>query len=262
MFPGRAQARRGAGHRLDSDDGRLGAGHDLAGGGRARAWPPAAARRGQHSKFSSGPEVVREQAAEERVGRSQLGCSEGEPFADSLPGLGMPHGWGSRRGIRSCGTAHGRTSFASGDHSRTRVPRSTRGPAGRRHCERRRGTARGRDSYTRQRAGIGPALRAGGPAGLAPRRWAGDRSQTRCLARPAGRLGAGRQGGEGERAACGLRAALPQGNPGGLAGHLQPEPQRGGGPPVAGRAAWRPETRRRASRRASEDRWPEKGISG
>ena len=40
------------------------------------------------------------------------------------------------------------TRWQAGDRSRAQLPRSTRGPAESRHCERRRGTARGRDSCT------------------------------------------------------------------------------------------------------------------
>ena len=84
------------------------------------------------------------------------------------------------------------------------------------------------------------------------RRLAGDRSRTHCLAWPAGRLGAGQAGGgRGD----GRRTAFPQGTPSwqgarSLGGAQQVlvmgswEQQRGGGSPVAGRAAWQPESGR------------------
>ena len=172
---GGARARRGAGHHHDPDDGRLGAGADLAwGGGRG---PPAAARRGQHFKFSSRPEVAREPAAEERVGRSQ------------------PRGW-------RCSGRAGRPK----DRNRGGRWGSTRGPeclarhAGRLGA----GTARGgagllADATPAPGRGPAPGRRCGqvGQRGLAPRRWTGVRSRTRSLARPAGRLGAGPRGARG-----------------------------------------------------------------
>ena len=57
------------------------------------------------------------------------------------------------------------------------------------------------------RAGTGPALRADVPAGAGTEE-AGGGPLANSLARPAGRLGAGSAGGEGERVACGRRTAL------------------------------------------------------
>ena len=129
-------------------------------------------------------------AAEKQVGRSRLGACEGSrsrthylgwecrpageagaqrggagSLADALPSprLTARKGGGAAVGGRA-GRRAGKEE-AGGDRSRTQVLRSTRGPAGSRHCERRRWTARGRDSCTWPLAGTGPALRAGGPAG-------------------------------------------------------------------------------------------------
>ena len=93
-----------------------------------------------------------------------------------------------------------------------------------------------------QRAGTGPTLRAGVPAGAGPRRRAGD-SLPRSTCR-----------GGGERVAGGRHTAFPQGAPSwqgarSLGGARQVlvtgswEQQRGGSP-VAGRADWRPESGR------------------
>ena len=160
----------------------------------------------------------------------------------------MPPGRGSRRAKRRCWIARGRTSFASTDgqprgrrcsgragrpkgrkrggrrdRSRTQVPRLTRGPAGSRHCERRRGTARGRDSCTWPRAGTGPALRAGGPAGAGTEEVGGGTA--RGLAASLG-LRAGwepvPQGGEGKGWPVVGARPFPRGTPGGLAGRGQP----------------------------------------
>ena len=78
-------------------------------GGRG---PPAAARRAQHFKFSSGREVARagSRPAEEQVGRSRLGACEGGRSRTHYLGWesSRPPGRGSRRCKRRCGIARGR----------------------------------------------------------------------------------------------------------------------------------------------------------
>ena len=182
----------------------------------------------------------------ERAGAARGGAGS---LADALP---SPRLTASQGAVLHPEPAEGlETRRQAGDRSRIQVPRSTRGPAGSLHCERRRGTARGRDSYTwsagRHRAGAAGRCASGG--------WnqGGGRGTARGLAaslglragwEPVPRGGRGRgwpvvgarpfprglQVGRGARSLGGARQ---------VTGSL--ERQRGGGSPVAGRAAWRPE---------------------
>ena len=108
--------------------------------------------------------------------------------------LGPKAGWGAG-GRGSAGrAAPAREGQVRGAARGLTTLSSTRGPAGSRRCERGCGIARGRPSFAptdgRPKGASGSV--GGEPAkGLETRRQAGDRSRAHCLARHAGRLGAG-----------------------------------------------------------------------
>ena len=174
----------GAGLCHDSDGGRLGAGADSAEG------------RAPMFKFSSGREVAREPGCggagrpePTREGRvrgavrgpttsdlgwkcrpaGEAGAARGGAgsLADALPSPRLTASQGGGVAVGGEPAEGLETMRQAGDRSRTQVPRCTRGPAGShgRHCERRRGTARGRDYYTwpagRQWPGPAPGRRCG-----------------------------------------------------------------------------------------------------
>ena len=251
--------------------------------GRARV-----ARGAPLFQVSPGPEARSgARAAGVRVGSGE--ASEG-PLRGAVRGLSTP-GPGSTRGPagswrceRRCGIARGRTSCArltagaavggepakeqtrrqAGDRSRTHGLARHAGPAGGLHFERRRGTARGRDSCT-WAAGWHRAGAAGRCAGGGWHR-GGRRGTARGLTASLG-LRAGLEPaprGEGERVAGGRCTAFPQGNfklagACSLAGTRQVlvasgwAQQHGGGSPLAGRAA---------EERVGAGRGPEGGQGG
>ena len=200
----------GAGRCHDSDDGRLG----VRAEGRSRA-----ARGAPNiSSFTRAGRWLGSRAAEEQVGRRRLGRGAVRGLTTWARNAAR---LGSGRSKRRCGIARGRTSFAPTDgRPRGGEPAEgneaagggpladpTASPDTRAGWE----SALREDSEARDRSrtrllhlarGPAPGWRCGQvcqrPGGLVPRRQAGDRSRTHCLARPAGRLGAGPAGGGGK----------------------------------------------------------------
>ena len=208
---------------------------------------------------------------------------------------------GSRLRKRRCGIARGRTSFAPTD-GRPRLRRCSGGRAGRRAGNEAAGGGPLADPTASldTRAGWESALRveardrlrtrllhlARGPSpgrlcgqvcqrGLVPRRRAGDRSRTHCLARPAGRLGAGPTGGREKGwpvVAAGRRTVFPQGTPswqgarslGGARQALRCWSRAAGSNSVAAARQWRAGRLggQRAGGRAGADRRPGEGEGG
>ena len=200
------------------------------------------------------------------AGRLGAGTARGGagPLADATPAPVPRAGTGPalRAGVPAGGARAG-SEEAGGGPLADSLPRSARGPAGSRHCERRRGTARGRDSCTcaagRHRAGGVPAGAGTEEAG------GGPLADSASLGPRAGWEPAPR--GEGERAAGGRRTAFPQGTPscklaGGLAGHWQPRALETGRRRLASGGPGGLSGGRRAGGRTSADRGPGEGQGG